>query len=788
MKPNHTDRHVQTTGVAATGEFQISLAHSAHIMRILRSQLYSDKILAVLREYSANAWDANREVGKKDVPIKVTLPTVLDPTLYIRDFGPGISHEDMFQIYAMYGVSTKRKSDGVVGMLGIGSKSGFAYTDSFTITTWQEGKQRIYTALLDNDDKGSLNLLDTSDSEEPTGTLVQVPVRPVDIPSFVQKAEKLFFHFKPRPEINTALPPEPVPEVVMRHGTITRGRGEWFAVMGCIAYQIDLSQLRGLNSHRGGAGEFLDRLDGYLYFDIGDVEIAASRESLEYSDKTKEKLIDKFIDLVDEFVKHTLDKIETGDFSFWEKRCRAQVLNDLHLPVPKLMSMLTDEKVRFDPKKFIITYGQKQVTVNYVHIDPVTRIIVRDEIRKIDGYGLSGLDYVIRPNKDLNPVPTIDEVRAELTELIEKLQITGVPVVNISTLAWHAKAKFNLTPMRASNKKHQVKTFVLKDDKTHYGIPWSDCWDIGVRTPTDTDVFVLLRKFHTIDDPKDEKTSTDFYATYMKDKEMAKTLKAKMPKIYGYKSTEKAPAKLDQIPGKKYNDWRIDFLKEMASSTKVKRVLDSLHWVGLVTREARRHWYREDSSVDPKVLAKLFTTLGKDHPICLLFRQVMIAKKNLKKVPKESIEAVRKLQDEISELDDSDSEPVIAKKALEETYPMFGLFEEGIKALLDEKQLDTWIDYIKLVDRAKKGLNDAGTVAHSNGRSDHSGVEGQSSGGEEGSTQLLQSEERPPEGEGGRGLGEDCGPLNGHGDGEGMVERQVRSDLDLRDLLRAASA
>lgn len=67
---------------AETEYFDISQEDTVHI---LRSTLYSDKIAAVVREYSANAWDAHREVGKADVPIQVTLPTA-ESLLFERFF------------------------------------------------------------------------------------------------------------------------------------------------------------------------------------------------------------------------------------------------------------------------------------------------------------------------------------------------------------------------------------------------------------------------------------------------------------------------------------------------------------------------------------------------------------------------------------------------------------------------------------------------------------------------------------------------------------------------------
>lgn len=790
MKPNHTDRNVSTSGVSATGEFQISLNHSAHIMKILRDQLYTDKKMAVLREYSANAWDANREVGKGDVPIKIVLPTAMDPTLYIRDYGPGISHEDMFAIYAQYGISTKRGNDSSVGMLGIGSKSGFAYTDSFTITTWQEGVQRIYAALLNNDEKGTLNLLDDSESDEETGTMIQIPVRTNDIPEFVKKAEQLFFHFKPRPDINVTLPPEPVPEVVMQHGTVSRGDGNWLAIMGCIAYEIDLDQLRGINAHQGGAGEFLSRLDGHLYFNIGEVEITASREGLEYSDKTKKILIDKFIALVDEFIKHTLDKIEEGDFSFWEKRCRAQVLNDLHLPIPAVLKLLIEDRITLgDHDKFTITYGPKQVAVSAIHVGTQARLIIRDEIRKIEGYGLSGFDYVIRPNKDMIPEPTVAEVKEQLLAVIEAAKLTGVPVVNISSIPWHSKAKFISAP-KLSNKKHQVRTFVLKEDG-RYSTPWSDSWNIEDRIPSPEDVFVILRGFKIIDEPSDTLTSTKFYHTYQKDREIFKKLKIPMPKIYGYKSTEKAPIHPDKTPGTPYPTWRVEFLKKAAENQKVKTTVEALEWVELVTRDSSGYRYQNTSSVSPQLLATIFKKLGKDHQICTMFRKIMMSKRLLKRIPEGTLTAIKNLRSNLrDETKSVETAPELFKEGIEKKYPLFEVIEDGIQTLLDDDHLDKWIDYIQLVDRAAKGTIDNVKIAstHSNGRSNHDSMEGETPRSEEGDAPLQQPEECLEQGEAGRELGQDRGPLVSDRDGESLVERQVRDHRDFGELRGEASA
>ena len=122
MIPAVQQRILISSGVEDQASFGISHGDQAHIMRILRDQLYSDKVLAVLREYSSNAWDANRMVGRGNIPIEVNLPTLMQPYLSIKDFGPGLSRDDVFNVYTQYGASTKHDSNIAVGMPGIGSK------------------------------------------------------------------------------------------------------------------------------------------------------------------------------------------------------------------------------------------------------------------------------------------------------------------------------------------------------------------------------------------------------------------------------------------------------------------------------------------------------------------------------------------------------------------------------------------------------------------------------------------------------------------------------------------
>ena len=60
MIPVQTQRSVETSPTVASASFGISQNDVAHILTMLRDTLYSDRVLAVLREYAANAWDVHR--------------------------------------------------------------------------------------------------------------------------------------------------------------------------------------------------------------------------------------------------------------------------------------------------------------------------------------------------------------------------------------------------------------------------------------------------------------------------------------------------------------------------------------------------------------------------------------------------------------------------------------------------------------------------------------------------------------------------------------------------------
>lgn len=692
MIPNYNNRVVKSGGVTASGQFGISVADSAHLMTILRDTLYSDKILAVLREYSANAWDAQREAGRGDQPIKITLPTKNDPSLYIEDYGTGLSEADVFNVYAMYGASTKRKSNTSTGMLGIGAKSGFAYSDSFTLISRFGGKKKTFVSVLDSTNIGTINLIDEEDWDVDTGMTVQIPVKPSDIWEFTQKAQELFKYFSPRPTINTKLAELSPDRVILKHGVLNipkqsyHATGGWVALMGCIPYRIDMNQVTGSHQPEGGVGSHVNRLSGVLYFNMGEVEFAASREELKYGDNTKKAIVLKFNDLIDEYVKVTLDALENEKaHTVWERRIRAQVLTKLGLPVPKglkdtLLQKTIDIK-SVKAKSFTlheITEGRP--TATEIDVSSYTRLLFRDDLRTISGFReLATTDILVQVVDGF----TWGAVELELEEVIKRLDIHGIPQLKLSTFQWTPKFNAFKQP-KTKDPKHSVTTFTFKPnaDGGWYYSPWSRHWEISKRVPRKDDVFAILHAFGT-----EEEYHYDFYRHYSADATLAEAFGVKMPTVYGYKSTVKRRVSPEKCKGTHYPEWRKQFVEDLLTA-KNKKLLAIYEAVEIV---------KEGFNIKFTSYAALLDQLGVEHPISLTIRSHIDAKKEYQKLSEKVREGLKLLHKRAGE-----TMSFGTVKSIKELLKKYPLLEATGLSVLWRNRAPQWGDYVKMVDQQKK--------------------------------------------------------------------------------------
>ena len=168
--------------------FSIDSAFTGHLMKVL-IEMYSDPHKAVAREYIANAVDAHRQARRLnpgvELPrIEIVEPSRLSPTFSVRDYGLGMTEDETEKLLSSFGASgaEKRCSNDFVGGFGIGSKCAFTITDTYKYTVWQGGRKRIWICTVREDADKAIQLLSDIPSQEPTGVLVEVPIKLEDIP------------------------------------------------------------------------------------------------------------------------------------------------------------------------------------------------------------------------------------------------------------------------------------------------------------------------------------------------------------------------------------------------------------------------------------------------------------------------------------------------------------------------------------------------------------------------------------------------------------------------------
>lgn len=176
---------------------------------VILTDIYSDSLTAVVREYSCNAIDAHREAGT-DLPIEVFLPSRFTPALRIRDYGVGMDADTIEEVYAQYGRSTKRESNDQIGGFGIGCKSALSYTDQFTVTSVKDGYKVIVLVSRDEDNNGQMEIMNMppnlteeeaaawkgEETQEGNGTEVSVAVRAADVHRIRLIVDKFFAYWE----------------------------------------------------------------------------------------------------------------------------------------------------------------------------------------------------------------------------------------------------------------------------------------------------------------------------------------------------------------------------------------------------------------------------------------------------------------------------------------------------------------------------------------------------------------------------------------------------------------
>ena len=385
---------------------QVNCTIDAEDMRYVASLLrnnYSNPPLAVVREITANALDANLE-SNSSRSIEVTIPSALNPHFVVRDFGGGLSKEDIFGLYSKYGKSTKRDSNNYIGAFGIGKFAPLSYGDNFTCVSYHNGTKATYNIFVnDDDDTKIVELQKPQPSDEPSGLVIEVAVADEDVDTFRDVCKQFFRFFseeeKPKfigvgEDEEFFEPYKVVMEAEDKSWWIledtrdywSKSHRESHAVMGRVHYPLDTNAINfssitdGDESLTRNLKELASHENLYIRFDIGQLKLHHSRESLEYNKQTQKEILSVLMNVQKDIEKIAKKKLGDAE-DLWDAKAKyAQVINAL----PYGLKNLFQNSFEWDGIKI----KGIEISRNYKYQDDITitDYYKQDEEDATDGY------------------------------------------------------------------------------------------------------------------------------------------------------------------------------------------------------------------------------------------------------------------------------------------------------------------------------------------------------------------------------------------------------------------
>ena len=194
MKINEHKIEEEQIGEFASIDSTIDTANMGLAMTMVSKNLYSNPIGSFIRELVSNAVDANVD-AKVNKPIMVHIYTEDDCNfIEVRDNGVGMSPDTFKDIYMSWFNSDKRDTNEKIGGWGLGSKSPFAYQDSFEIITIFDNIKYHYLFVNERPlPKATLILEEPTD--ENNGTTIRVEIEKNDTYKVAQECEKQLAYF-----------------------------------------------------------------------------------------------------------------------------------------------------------------------------------------------------------------------------------------------------------------------------------------------------------------------------------------------------------------------------------------------------------------------------------------------------------------------------------------------------------------------------------------------------------------------------------------------------------------
>lgn len=370
MKPNEKKNTIISTLEGEDIEMKFDEKSIVHLMSLM-IDMYSNKILAVIREYSTNAHESHIESGQTR-PIDISLPGVFSPTLKIKDYGLGLNKEDIKRVYSLYGASTKRGTNDVGGMLGLGCKSALTYSDQFTVIGIKDGVKTIVSVSRDEKGAGHMKIVKEEETDEPNGVEITIPVKQADTAQFKKTADEFFKYW---PE-GSVLVDGSAPKKIEVDETALVLSENMFAVMSTNTYYGNNRKHKIVQGNIAYPFEF-EGFSPYqlvVYVPVGTVDFVPSREELQFTTRTKEalsKIEKEYEELVKTAVEKEIDSCKTKNEALLKKKefdkFRVPIIRYKNEEIPSTMQFSDPIDYGDDSCFFICyrTFGTKNERLSY---------------------------------------------------------------------------------------------------------------------------------------------------------------------------------------------------------------------------------------------------------------------------------------------------------------------------------------------------------------------------------------------------------------------------------------
>jgi hypothetical protein len=251
-----------------------SIKMGSHVLKTLTDQ-YTNPRWALVREYITNAYDAYVTCPERAQthPIQVHAPNAFEPWFEVQDFGVGMTYEQLWDRYTVFGESDKQADNLHTGGFGYGCKTAFAYRDGcpWVVTTVRDGIRAVLAAY-----RGS-----TGDPEyaelyhgpaapgESNGTTVRVPIAPQDFRYVAQDIARICTYAPYPVKVTGEVVEVPTPYIKEAHLYVwadTEVREQPYIIMGGVPYP---------------SGRYARASRADLILPVGTVSVTPNRDSVQ---------------------------------------------------------------------------------------------------------------------------------------------------------------------------------------------------------------------------------------------------------------------------------------------------------------------------------------------------------------------------------------------------------------------------------------------------------------------------------------------------------------------------